>query len=750
MSTVSLPLPMPKPVTRKVARLRWLVRLYVALEGFASIVLVLGIAFWLGLALDWSFEPAPAFRVVLWLIVSLTAVYVAARFLFSRVFRRLPNASIALLLERNFPELGESLVTTVEAAQHSEPSAIGHQEMLQHTGEEAATAMRRIKLSRIFRFRPLLWKSSLATALVLSIAALAFLQAEVFGFWVARMRLDNTPWPRQVQLSVRGFGESTDGRLVKVARDDDFELEVEASIRDGHTAPETIEIRYRLADGRRGRDTMTKVGEALPGRDDSQLFRYTFKNVVTDLEFDLIGGDDRLRDLKLRVVERPQIVRMNFECEFPEYMQRSPQSIPVSGRVELPEGTTIHSQISANKALEQITLHDLESQQELATTASSDAPEQFRFDLIVGSQDRVLLITMLDTDGVKNREPYRVVVSVIPDLPPEVSVQLRGISSAVTPQASIPVFGQISDEYGLEEAWFEYQIDKNPPETRPLATQPRGRRQLTDFNPFDLTETQSDTNSLLVALQPGQQLTLSMKARDAYNLQAEPHVGSSQRFLLDIVTASELRALLEKRELSLRQRFEAIYERMVDTADLLTRIGVDSPKLDASETKEESPPEEEIERRRERDRLRITGTLQNVTQLAYETLGVADGFEEIVRELINNRVDTEELKQRLLAGIADPLREIGGDLMPKLEETLQQFESTFAEKGDTKATRAVAIAQSEIVTEAMKQVLDRMLELESYNELVELLRGIVAEQKQLEEKTKQQRREKLRRLLDDE
>jgi len=42
-----------------------------------------------------------------------------------------------------------------------------------------------------------------------------------------------------------------------------------------------------------------------------------------------------------------------------------------------------------------------------------------------------------------------------------------------------------------------------------------------------------------------------------------------------------------------------------------------------------------------------------------------------------------------------------------------------------------------------------MLELESYNELVELLRGIVAEQKQLEEKTKQQRREKLRRLLEE-
>ena len=77
----------------------------------------------------------------------------------------------------------------------------------------------------------------------------------------------------------------------------------------------------------------------MPGRDDGQLYRYQFKNISTDLRFDLVGGDDRLRNLHVRVVERPQIFRMVLECEFPEYLQRTPRTIPVSGRVELPEGT---------------------------------------------------------------------------------------------------------------------------------------------------------------------------------------------------------------------------------------------------------------------------------------------------------------------------------------------------------------------------------------------------------------------------
>ncbi len=740
MSTASLPLQMPRPVTRKVALLRWLVRLYVALEGLASIVLVLGSAFWLGLATDWSLEPSPTVRAAMWLIVAVATAYVASRFLIARTFRRLPNSSIALLLERSFPELEESLVTTVEAADPRQSSPVGHQEMLQHTSQEAATAMRQIKLLRIFRFRPLLWKSGLAAILLLSILAFAFLQTEAFGFWVSRMRLNDAPWPRQVQLKVLDF----DQRVVNVARDDDFQLQVEASIRDGHAAPMQVAIRYRLADGRRGRDTMTKVGKALPGRDDAQLFRYTFKNVIADLEFDVVGGDDRLRDFKLRVVERPQIVRMLFECTFPEYMQRSPQTIPVSGRVELPEGTAAQCMIRANKSLNRVTVHDPSNQQDLATKIATETPEKFGFDLQVGSEDRVLLMTMLDRDGVTNREPYRVVVSAVADQPPDVSVQLHGISSAVTPQAILPLVGQVTDEYGIAEAWFEYQIDQNPPERRPLATQPKGRRQLTKIGRLDLAENDPVSNHPLLALQAGQQLTLSVKARDAYNLQPEPHVGSSPRFLLDIVTVSQLRALLEKRELGLRQRFEAIYEKMLGTGELLTRI-----QIEPLAAGEESPDTAELDRRHERDRLRISGALQNVTQLAYETLGVADGFEEIVRELVNNRVDTEELKQRLEQGIADPLRTIGSKFMPKLEEQLQNLESAFRDEKDTKKLQQSAIVQADAVSGAMKDVLDRMLELESYNELIELLRGIVDEQKQLQEKTKQQRRKKLRRLLDE-
>ena len=100
---------MPKPVGRKVSRLRWMVRTYLLLEGVAALVIVFGFAYWFGLAIDWLFEPSPSWRIVQWTGVLVAAFYVAFHYLIARLFRRLSDMNLALLLERTYPELREGL-----------------------------------------------------------------------------------------------------------------------------------------------------------------------------------------------------------------------------------------------------------------------------------------------------------------------------------------------------------------------------------------------------------------------------------------------------------------------------------------------------------------------------------------------------------------------------------------------------------------------------------------------------------------
>ena len=50
----------------------------------------------------------------------------------------------------------------------------------------------------------------------------------------------------------------------------------------------------------------------------------------------------------------------------------------------------------------------------------------------------------------------------------------------------------------------------------------------------------------------------------------------------------------------------------------------------------------------------------------------------------------------------------------------------------------------------MQQILDRMLELESYNEVVGLLRDIIDDQQKLNDRTKQQQTDRIKDLFEDE
>ena len=70
-----------------------------------------------------------------------------------------------------------------------------------------------------------------------------------------------------------------------------------------------------------------------------------------------------------------------------------------------------------------------------------------------------------------------------------------------------------------------------------------------------------------------------------------------------------------------------------------------------------------------------SGALTNCRKGGPEVLGVAEEFDDICKQLVNNRIDTEELKNRLHGGIAVPLfdlppietiRTIAADCTPRI------------------------------------------------------------------------------------
>ena len=160
------------------AGLRTRIHLYVWIQGLALAVAWLAAAFWITIGLDWWIEPPPLARKIMIGGVAVVLLYLIYRYILRRAFVRLADTNLAMLLERKFTGLGDSLLTTVELADHPDHATDFNSQMLSHTQGEALRHLPEVRLGDVFRAGPLVGAIVAAVAGVASVVAFAmFLSA---------------------------------------------------------------------------------------------------------------------------------------------------------------------------------------------------------------------------------------------------------------------------------------------------------------------------------------------------------------------------------------------------------------------------------------------------------------------------------------------------------------------------------------------------------------------------------------------
>jgi len=769
--------------------LRARIRRYVWLEGLTSGLTWLGVAFWASLAVDWFFEPAREVRIGVLVVAVAALLGVLVRLIGRRAFVPLTNGNMATVLERRFGRLNDSLLTAVVLTGRALEPEKCNPDMLAHTCREAAERIEGVELRQVFNPAPLRRSSSGAALFALSIVLLAGLLPETLGVWARRNLLfSDELWPRKTHLEVVGF----QGGVVRVARGSDLTVIARAMTKDETTGkllviPQRVEVRYWTEGGRRGREPMNREGTADPDRDQFQVYSYTFQGILAPVRFHVVGGDDSVRDLQIEVVDSPTIAEMALECKFPRYMDRAPRILPVTRVMQIPLGTEATVHAKANKELVRVQIDSTRGEQaapvEVLQAEQLGADHRsFQYTVPALTGDTTLLLTLSDTDGIKGRDPVPLTLVAVPDEPPQLSLRLDGIGAAITPVARLPLAGQITDDHGIAKVWAETAVDQNEAAQQPLAAPPQHPTNL------ELTDVGIEVEPLQVAA--GQKLLVSAKAADLYDLgPAGPNVGSSERWVLDVVTPDQLRIMLESRELVLRQRFEVIVREVTETRDLLLKVDLNPSPAGAEEGKDSAaktgkaadktdnkdaaadkktekreggakgaepgdqpaPDEAKLspEARLAQHTLRVERALQNARKNAHETEGVAESFDDIRKQLVNNRIDTEELKIRLEDGIAKPLHHVGEAMFPDLQRELERLQQNLGDPDRAAKPLSAARKQADDILAEMQRVLDRMLQLEDFNEAVDLLRAIIKEQDSLGDQTKQRHKQEIRELKED-
>ena len=184
-----------------------------------------------------------------------------------------------------------------------------------------------------------------------------------------------------------------------------------------------------------------RVGEAPRAAGRFQLFRYEFKHVTGNMDFDIVGGDDRVRDLHLQVVDRPELSAHRARVRLPRVPR--PRAAPSAGHRR-----HANSRGHAARPPRQLDQTAHRRRQSMRTKdkneTSLDVPrhrpsKSSQWDYGTLTADDVLIVNVTDTDGVASREPYRVSLSAVKDEVPQVAVRLSGISTAITPDAVLAV-----------------------------------------------------------------------------------------------------------------------------------------------------------------------------------------------------------------------------------------------------------------------------------------------------------------------
>ncbi len=704
------------------ARLRARAGVGIAVEAAACVAAALAVFVFASLLIDRSLRLEVGYRFVLLLALGAWLAHIVyRRYLLPRRVR-LDDEELALAVERADPELRQSLISAVQFgdALAADRETTESRELMADVVRDVERRVdglgldRALDAGRVRRFG-----LGLAAAVALP-TGWAALDPQTAQLWAKRnLLLSTEEWPRATRLAFVGV----DGDVVRVAEGDDQTVVVAVE----GAMPEQAELHYRFDDaGGAGVEAMTQTAAA--------QFGFTFEALVDSVEVHVEAGDGSTPSLRLEVVPRPVVRELSVEIEYPAYMERPVQPAPdTEGDLQVPRGAALHVVARCSAPLRGAYL---EAENGERTTLAVDGAETAR-GLVRPEDTGVLTLHLRDQHGLDSARPPRLFVRLVEDAAPRIDYRAAGIGSMIAPTAVIPGELTITDDYGLRAVGASFRVTGDPEaEAAAAAVEPvdedwapadvpalrefgGGGTEFTTTAALDLAPLNPNEDPAAVenAVRPGQMLSVRFSATDNFG-PGEPHVGYSQPLVFRVVTRERLLTDLTRRQVEQRRELERI---------------VAEEKTDVAELREILSPDAEDERA-ERARLRLLGLARKQRASGKRVLNIADHVTQILDELQNNRLLEPGAVTALRSRITEPLNSMAAEDFPRSADAVAAFAGAGEED-----LRSVAVSTYDALIPRLEQVLEQMVEMESFATLIEALRRVIKMQNSAIELTDERR-----------
>ncbi len=482
---------------------------------------------------------------------------------------------------------------------------------------------------------------------------------------------------------------------LKAVQFSDFELKVKV---DGSALPNEVfinlgNVQYRLT------------------KDAANEFSYKFVNVQKNTEFKLYSGGIESKDYTLEVLKKPNILSFSTKLHFPAYIGRASEELSNVGDMVVPQGTTIGWVFNAQNT-DQLLLR-FGNDPNVETKRFDDELFQFSRRALKDETYKVFLRNAL----LSGADSVAYTISVIPDLHPQISVE-EFKDSANMKQSFFA--GDASDDYGLQNLTFNYQIKKG-----------KGGGQM-------------PLNTVKIEKPAGKQIEYQYNW-DVRNLNLEP--GDEVSYYFEVFDNDGVNGSKSARTGIMQYRMPTLDEFRQQQAKNSDEIKNDLEKA----LKESRKVEEELKKLRDKvlqkkeldwqTRKEMEKLLDRQKQLQKQMEDAKQNFDENKQQQQDFNQQNEEQQQK-----QEKLEKLFEDTMsPEMKQLIEDIQKLLQEMN--KEQMLDQMEQMQMKTEDMNKELDRLQELYKQldvenllNQQIDQLEELAKEQDQLSNDTEEEKK----------
>jgi hypothetical protein len=209
---------------------------------------------------------------------------------------------------------------------------------------------------------------------------------------------------------------------------------------------------------------------------DDPVFGGIIQQVNNNMLYYVEFANQRSRDYRISIYERPILTRADAKIIFPSYTKLPEKVIKDTRQVSAVEGSQVILTFILNKAVANAQLVPKEGSS-LDLTVDSEHPNVYTTSIKATKNERYKL-HLADAQGLTNEIPPRFAIDVHKNLPPELKVVFPNRDVLASPLEELSLEAEVSDDYGVTGYGLSYALAGNQSKDITLdQSQPQSNKQ---------------------------------------------------------------------------------------------------------------------------------------------------------------------------------------------------------------------------------------------------------------------------------